>query len=88
MTWTSKIDWTTANLLRQFAAKEKEKRVTGTLACLVCSFRVNDYTLVDGVRLPNVFRYVVAKKTHGFELSCGHVVAPLILRDGERLEGE
>jgi hypothetical protein len=80
------FDWSFAELFRKFIPLERQ--VTGTLACLACSFRVNDFGLVDGIRVPNVLRDVVAKKTHGYELSCGHVVAPLILRDGERLEGE
>ena len=81
------FDWQSAELLRKFIPLAK-RQVTGNLVCRACSFARNDFTVVDGVTFPNVFREVVGKSVGGYELCCGHVVAPLILRDGEYLNAE
>jgi hypothetical protein len=72
------FDWTSAGLLRQFAPLADEKPVTGNLACSLCSFTFNDYSVVNGVRIPNVRREVVARNRSGYELVCGHVVSGLM----------
>ena len=72
------FDWTTAQLLRKFAPLADEKHVTGNLVCPVCSFTFNEYSVVRGIRIPNVRREIVAKNRDGYELVCGHVVPGLM----------
>ncbi len=70
--WKSNFDLKSAGLLRKFAPLADEKQVTGNLACPVCSFTFNDYVVVQGIRIPNVRREVVAKNREGYSLVCGH----------------
>jgi hypothetical protein len=72
------FDWTSAGLLRQFAPLADEKHLTGSLVCPACSFTSNDYSVVKGIRIPNVRREVVGTTRGGYELVCGHVVPGLM----------